>query len=236
MAIENPIGALEQPVDTIQYLTVDCVIFGLSEGKLQVLIVKHASGDSEGEWGLPGGWVRMDESLEQSATRLLHNYTGMNDVYMEQLKTFSHVNRAPKRVITQAFFALIQPDLYDIAVHHCASKASWCHVHDLPELIYDHKEILEFGLSFLRRKVRYEPIGINLLPKKFTLGQLQSLYEAILDRKLDKPNFRRKMLRLNFLTKCEELQQNVPHRAGALYRFDPEVYEKLLLGGFSFEF
>ncbi len=225
------------PEGIIKSITVDCVIFGLSEKKLKILLVKHAVGESEGKWALPGGWVSEKESLESAAMRVLSHFTGVQDIYMEQLRAFSDCNRGSKdRVITFAFYALTQPEYHEIAMSSDTLDAMWCDVKTPPELIFDHNEIMNVGLASLRRKVRYEPIGVNLLPPKFTLGQLQDLYEAVLDKKLDKPNFRRKMLRMNFLVRCNETQDKVPHRAGALYRFDPEVYEELCSRGFSFEF
>lgn len=212
-------------------------MFGLDGKQLKVLLVKHAIGESEGHWGLPGGYVLNTESLDNAAQRLLHNLTGVHNVFLEQLRAFSNPYRVGRaRVITFTFYALVQPEHHELAVSSQTSEAKWCDVKALPQLIFDHSDILSAGLSSLRRKVRYEPIGVNLLPPKFTLGQLQDLYEAILDKKLDKPNFRRKMLRMDFLVCCHESQSNVPHRAGVLYRFDPEVYENLRDQGFSFEF
>lgn len=225
------------PKGIIQSLTVDCVIFGLSEKKLKILLVKHAVGESEGQWALPGGWILQTESLDSAARRVLSHFTGVENIYMEQLQAFSECDRTGKdRVITFAFYALIQPEHHELALSSDALDAMWCDVHELPQLIFDHNDIMNVGLDFLRRKVRYEPIGVNLLPTKFTLGQLQDLYEAVLDKKLDKPNFRRKMLRMNFLVRCNETQDKVPHRAGALYRFDSEVYEQLCKQGLNFEF
>lgn len=225
------------PVGIMKSMTVDCVIFGLSDKKLKILLVKHAVGESKGQWALPGGWVSEIESLESAALRVLSHFTGVQDIYMDQLQAFSERNRTGKdRVITFAFYALIQPEHHEIAMSSDALDAMWCDVQSPPSLIFDHNDIMDVGLSFLRRKVRYEPIGVNLLPSKFTLGQLQDLYEAVLNKKLDKPNFRRKMLRMNFLVRCNETQDKVPHRAGALYRFDPAVYEELCSQGFSFEF
>ncbi|PCK09203.1 MAG: NUDIX hydrolase [Alteromonadaceae bacterium] len=235
----NPVAELpSEPLESIPSLTVDCVIFGLSDKRLKTLLVKHAIGDSKGEWGLPGGVVYTKESLEEAASRMLGDLTGVQGIYMEQLQAFGDVERAgsEKRVITLAFFALVQPEHYELAISSDASDAIWCDVKERPELIFDHDKIVDVGIAYLRRRIRYKPIGVNLLPAKFTLGQLQELYEAILDEKLDKPNFRRKMLRINFLVCCNETQDNVPHRAGVLYRFDQENYDLLCDKGFSFEF
>ena len=157
-------------------------------------------------------------------------------IYLEQLQAFSEVNRVGKnRVITFSFFALVKPEQHELAAYSDTIETNWCSICALPSLIYDHNEILNVGIKFLRNKIRYQPIGVNLLPPKFTLGQLQELYEVILATKLDKPNFRRKILRMDLLVSCKETQKKVPYRAGALYRFDPERYEKLCKKGFNFE-
>ena len=216
-------------------LSVDCVIFGLADKQLKILTVKHAKGVNKDCWGLPGGEVRTTESLEQAANRLLAHLTGVNDVYLEQLQAFSDVNRAGDyRVITFAFVALVKPEHYELAIHDDTLDTRWISLSDAPELIYDHKVILDTGVDFLRRKIRYQPIGVNLLPNRFTLGQLQDLYETILMTKIDKPNFRRKMLRMNFLVCCDVLQDKAPHQAAVLYRFDEDRYKKLCENGFNF--
>lgn len=220
----------------IQTLSIDNLIFSLQDNKLKILLIKHDKGASRGQWALPGGWIRYDENLRDAAARHLFALTGVKDLYLEQLKTFGRVNRLPKeRVVTVAYYALIRMDLYPIVAGPNAQAASWYHVKDIPTLIYDHQEIVDYALNFLRHKVRHEPIGFNLLPKKFTLLQLQSLYEAILDVKLDKPNFRRKLIKMNLLVKHDEKQVGVAHRAANLYSFDEKVYKALMLKGFSFE-
>ncbi len=216
-------------------LSVDCVIFGLADKKLNILLVKHAKGTNQGKWGLPGGEVRYEESLEQSANRLLAHLTGVNDIYLEQLHAFSAVDRVQsERVITFGFVALVQPKHHHLAINKDTLDTKWVSISDVPELIYDHQHILNTGVEFLRKKIRYQPIGVNLLPSKFTLGQLQEMYETILMTKLDKPNFRRKMLRMDFLVCCDEFQKKAPHQAAILYRFDEERYQKLCAGGFNF--
>ena len=221
----------------IPNLSVDCVVFGLADKKLKVLLVKHGVGESSQQWALPGGCVYHGESLDMAAQRLLKHLTGVDNVYLDQLKAFIDPGRVGGRhVITFAFSALVQPALHELTLPKEALDASWVDVHVLPALIYDHTNIVREAVSQLRQKVRYQPLGVNLLPDKFTLGQLQDLYEAILDQRLDKPNFRRKMLRMDFLVDCQESEQNVPHRAGKLYRFDQANYNALREKGFSFEF
>ncbi|MFT7560153.1 MAG: 8-oxo-dGTP diphosphatase [Flavobacteriales bacterium] len=225
------------PADNvIAAMSIDNLIFSLQDKRLNILLVKHGEGIRKGEWALPGGWIRYDEDLRDAATRHLYELTGVKDLYLEQLKTFGRVDRFPnERVVTVAYFALIRMDLYPIEAGASTQGASWYDISELPNLIYDHQEIVDFALSFLRHKVRHEPIGFNLLPEKFTLLQLQALYEAILDVRLDKPNFRRKLTKMNLLLKHDEKQVGVAHRAANLYSFDEKVYKDLMQKGFTFE-
>ena len=222
--------------EVIEALSIDCLIFGFRDAKLHVLLIKHAEGIRKGKWGLPGGWVRYDESLDHAAYRLLNDLTGVKNIYLEQLKAFGDPARYPgQRVITIAYYALVKADNYQILPGFTASDAHWFDVNAFPPLIYDHEEVFRYGFAQIQHKVRHQPIGFNLLPEKFTLLQLQTLYEAILGVKLDKPNFRRKILNMNLLVDTREKQQNVSHRAANLYRFDENVYKQLLNKGFSFE-
>ncbi|HEY7885557.1 MAG TPA: NUDIX domain-containing protein [Cellvibrionaceae bacterium] len=226
----------QTPDNVIKSLSIDNVIFGLDHGNLKILLVKHSEGFSKGQWGLPGGWIRLDENLRDAATRLLQELTGVHDLYLEQLKTFGRVDRFPnERVVTIAYYALVSAEDYKVVAGTSAADACWFSVNDLPELIFDHPEILQFGIQFLQQQVRRRPIGFNLLPEKFTLLQLQELYEAILGTKLDKPNFRRKIMKMNLLSACDEKQTGVAHRAAQLYRFDEQAYHRLTEKGFSFE-
>ncbi len=228
---------LNQPEDVLPGLSIDNVIFGLDHGQLKILLVKHKVGPGKGHWALPGGFIHREENLRDAAARLLEELTGMRDLFLEQLKSFGRVDRFPnERVVTIAYYALISAEDYTVVAGHNTTEAVWFDAQDLPDLIYDHSEIVDHGLHFLRHKVCHEPIGFNLLPEKFTLLQLQELYEAILDVKLDKPNFRRKMMKMNLLAPCNEKQKGVPHRAANLYRFDSAAYERLTEKGFSFEF
>jgi ADP-ribose pyrophosphatase YjhB (NUDIX family) len=223
--------------DLIEDLSIDCLIFGFQESQLKVLLVKHAEGIIKDQWALPGGFVAYDEDIDAAATRLLHDLTGVEKLYLEQLKAFGNVDRYPtKRVITIAYFALARPEKYELIPGYTASDAQWFRIKELPTLPYDHKDIHMFGRKNLKRKLKYEPIGFNLLPKKFTLLQLQELYEAILEVSLDKPNFRRKIMKMGLLLPCDEKQKGVSHRAAALYRFDQKIYNQLKQDGFIFEF
>jgi len=220
----------------IDALSIDCLIFGFKNGKLDILLVKHGEGISMGKWALPGGWIQYNESMDDAATRILTALTGVSNIYLEQIKAFGDVNRYPtKRVVTVAYFALVNVENYELHAGFTASDAQWFNIHDVPPLPYDHSAILDFGFRFLKHKVQHEPIGFNLLPKKFTLLHLQELYEAILETKLDKPNFRRKLMNMNLLVNCNEKQKDVAHRAAKLYRFDKKVYHKLTEKGFTFE-
>lgn len=218
-------------------ITIDCVIFGFDKGSLEVLLVQHGEGISKGKWGLPGGWINKKESTDNAAHRLLNELTGLDNIYLEQLKAFGDPDRFPlRRVITIGYYALVKREDYNIKAGFTASDAKWYKINTIPDLIYDHNEILDYSLQHLRNKVRQTPIGFNLLPEKFTLLQLMQLYEEILGIEMDKPNFRRKILHMKLLAALDEKQQDVSHRAAQLYKFDPEIYKKLTEKGFNFEF
>jgi 8-oxo-dGTP diphosphatase len=222
--------------DIIDALSIDCLIFGFRNHELDVLLIKHAGGISKGKWALPGGWIQYNESVDSAASRLLTSLTGVSNIYLEQLRVLGEVDRYPgKRVITIGYYALINAENYSLSPGFTASDAQWINIHDVPRLPYDHNKILQYGFHHLKHKVRHEPLGFNLLPKKFTLHQIQKLYEAILGTELDKPNFRRKLLNMNLLVACHEKQQDVSHRAAGLYRFDKKIYKQLTESGFTFE-
>lgn len=223
--------------DIIEDLSIDCIIFGFQESRLKVLLVKHAGGIIKDRWALPGGFVTYNEDIDSAAYRLLKDLTGVKELYLEQLKAFGAVDRYPtKRVITIAYYALTRPENYELIPGFTASDAQWFNIDNIENLPYDHDEILKFAWQRLKRNVKYEPIGFNLLPEKFTLLQLQDLYEAILETSLDKPNFRRKIMKMGLLISCNEKQKGVSHRAANLYRFDKRVYDNLKEEGFIFEF
>jgi len=224
------------PDEVIDAISIDCLVFGFKNGSLELLLVQHGEGISKGRWAIPGGWIQYTESIDDSANRILQDLTGVSNIFLEQVKAFGHVSRYPtKRVITIAYYALVKPEAFTLHAGSTAADAQWFKVSDIPDLPYDHDQIVEESLAFLKEKARREPIGFNLIPKKFTLLQLQALYEAILGQKLDKPNFRRKILKMNFLELCKEKQTDVSHRAASLYRFDKKRYAKLKEKGFAFE-
>jgi 8-oxo-dGTP diphosphatase len=222
--------------DIIDTLSIDCLIFGFRHGELDVLLIKHGEGISKGRWALPGGWIRYNESIDDAASRLLTSLTGVSNIFLEQFRAFGDVDRYPgKRVITIAYYALINADHYSLSAGFTASDAQWFKIHEVPRLPYDHARILRTGFQHLQHKVRHEPIGFNLLPKKFTLNDILKLYEAILETEMDKPNFRRKLLNMNLLVPCDEKQRDVSHRAASFYRFDKKIYRQLTESGFTFQ-
>lgn len=217
-------------------LTVDCVVFGLDEGDLKVLLIQRALEPFAGKWALPGGFVRMEESLDDAARRELQEEAGIRPSHLEQLYTFGAPNRDPRgRVVTVAYFALVKLSEHHVHAATDAREAAWFSVWDTPKLAFDHAEILSVALQRLKGKVRYQPIGFELLPPKFTLTQLQRLYEVVLERQLDKRNFRKKILSMEFLEELDEVEQDVSHRAARLYRFDSKKYRQLEKAGFNFE-
>ena len=218
-------------------LTVDCVVFGLDDDHdLKVMLIERDIDPFQGKWALPGGFVHLDESLEEAARRELWEETGIEKIFLEQLYTFGKVNRDPRdRIITVAYYALINLTEQNIKAKTDARNADWFSVKKIPKLAFDHEQILTIALTRLKGKLRYEPIGFELLPKKFTLSQLQKLYEAVLGEKLDKRNFRRKILKMDLLIELDEWQTGVCHRAARLYQFDEKKYLKLKEKGFNFE-
>ncbi|MEZ4983740.1 MAG: NUDIX domain-containing protein [Saprospiraceae bacterium] len=210
-------------------LTVDCVIFGLDESQqLKVLLIERNREPYMGKWALPGGFVQMDESLEDAARRELQEETGVKDVFMEQLFTFGRPERDPRgRVVSVAYYALVNRLEHPVKADTDASEAAWFATDNLPELAFDHSHILSTALERLRAKVRYQPVGFELLPEHFTLSQLQRLYETILGvPALNKRNFRSRILKMGVLREVGK-QTYVAHRPAMLYTFDKEAYQQL---------
>ncbi len=216
--------------------TVDNVIFGFDDGDLKILLIKRGEEPFLDYWGLPGYFVYPDENLDAAANRVLEELSGLKDVYLEQVKTFGAVDRHPAgRVITVAYYSLVKISDYKLNASSIAQKAKWFSIPKVSELPFDHSEILEACFNRLKRRVRTRPIGFELLPPKFTLTELQHLYESILETKLDKRNFRKKILAMNLLVDLNETQEGVAHRPARLYQFDGEKYEDLFSKGFNFE-
>ena len=219
-------------------LTVDCVVFGLDLDKnsLKILLIQRKLQPFLGKWALPGGFVQMDETLEEAAERELREETGLAGIWLEQLAAFSRVDRDPRdRIVTVAFLALVKMNDLELHADTDASDAAWFDFDDCPELGFDHEDILQNAIVRLREKIRRQPIGFEMLPKKFTLTQLQSLYEIVLETELDKRNFRKKILAMDFLTELDEIQKDVSHRAARLYSFNKKRYQELVRSGIDFE-
>ena len=217
-------------------LTVDCVVFGFDEGELKVLLIQRGLEPFKGKWALPGGFVQVDETLDTAARRELAEETGLRNVFLEQLYTFGAVARDPReRVVSVAYYALVKLSDHRARAATDAADAEWFPVSQPPELAFDHAEIVALALARLQGKVRYQPIGFELLPPKFTLSQLQHLYEAILGTELDKRNFRKKVLSLDLLVALQETQMAGRHRPAQLFGFDAAKYEQFKKQGIHFQ-
>jgi 8-oxo-dGTP diphosphatase len=216
-------------------LAVDCVVFGLDETDLKVLLIQRKLQPFQHTWALPGGFVRIDETLDEAARRELEEEAGVTDVYLEQLYTFGALDRDPReRVVAVAYYALAKLSDHRIRAATDAMGVGWFGLDDLPKLAFDHTEIVSRAHERLRGKVRYAPVGFELLPPRFSLTQLQRMYEIILGKELDKRNFRKKILAMDLLVETDDYEQGVRHRAARLYRFDRRKYDRLTKQGFEF--
>ncbi|MFW6369706.1 MAG: NUDIX hydrolase [Bacteroidota bacterium] len=217
-------------------VTTDCVIFGFDGNNLNVLLIERGVEPFKGRWALPGGFIKMDESADDCARRELEEETGVKDVYIEQLYSFSDVERDPRGwVISIAYYALVKSTDYGVIGGDDASSAQWFPVHEIPSLAFDHDMILRVAHKRLKGKIRYQPIGFELLNEQFTIPELQTLYEVILDVQFDRRNFHRKILNTGLLIPLDEKVQGVAHRAARYYHFDKTKYEELSCRGFIFE-
>lgn len=239
-AAANPPGASPVTGSSFTYayarpaLAVDCVVFGFSAEALSVLLIERD--EKPHGWALPGGFVRISEALEEAARRELAEETGLRGMYLEQLYTFGEPKRDPReRVVSVAYYALVKNAGVKPIAGTDARRAAWFSVDKLPKLAFDHASIIETATDRLRGKVRYQPIGFELLPELFTLAELQQLYEVLLGRQLDKRNFRKKVAAMKLLSRTPHQQEGVAHRAARLYRFDSARYETLKKRGFLFE-
>ncbi|MCR5569216.1 MAG: NUDIX hydrolase [Paludibacteraceae bacterium] len=213
----------------------DCVIFGFDGAKLQVLLVKRGEEPFKDSWVLPGGFLKMEESAEVSARMMLQSKTGLSNTYIEQFHTFSAPDRDVRgRVISIAYYALVRKQ--EVREGANASEAAWFSLDELPELVFDHKDILDMALAKLRERIMFQPVGFELLPEKFTMRALQSLYEAILGVEFDRRNFSKKILHVGLLTDMNETSRPTPKREAKLYKFNSESYERLKEKGFRLEF
>lgn len=241
-------------------VSVDCVIFGFDHSGLRVLLnqidkealkrslpeqasqeqikqlyEKHPVLTSDLYWSLFGGHVPEQQDLDEFARNLLFQATGLNDVFLQQIAAFGSPGRVPyTRVITVGYYALINPEYHDLKRPSLAKSLQWFNLNELPPLCFDHDTIIRKALLKLRQEVMYHPVGFHLLPEKFRLTEIQSLYELILNKKMDTRNFRKKLAKMGLLLDSGEKQQHVPHRAAKLYQFDIQVYEKLKEEGLNF--
>ncbi len=217
-------------------LSVDCVIFGFDNNELKVLLIRSKMDPFVGKWSVIGDMITVEEDLDIAAQRILNYRTGMKNVFLKQAKTFGSPYRHPLgRVVTIAYYALIKIEDFQLQTEEIQNEAHWHKLSEVPSLAFDHNSILDFSLKILRKQVREKPIGFELLPEKFTLGQLQILYESILGQDIDKRNFRKKILKMKILIDHEELQQNVAHRPAKLFSFDRERYLELKKKGWVFD-
>ena len=233
-------------------LSVDCVIFGFDLEQIYVLLIDSGSTESysQARMAVPGDLIYDTETLDAAARRVLKELTGIENIYLEQIGAFGDPDRIGKkasdrkwlesirampdaRVITVAYYSLVRMPKFNPKASSFAKSAGWAPVKEVQDLAFDHYEILQSGLEQLKRKIKIQPIGFNLLPEKFTLSQLHKLYECIYDKELDKRNFRRKILNLNILTNLDEKQIGVPHKPSQLFKFNEENYKKLSEEGFD---
>jgi 8-oxo-dGTP diphosphatase len=231
MILENNLPELKST------FTIDCLLFGFDGTELKVLLIERNKEPFKDWWALPGFFVEAKESIDQSASRILYELTGLRNIFMEQYYTFGDVDRHPQgRVISIAYYAVLRLGKEDFLkpVTSYARDARWVCLNEMPKLAFDHQKMFELGLEKIRRRMKHQPIAFELLPLKFTLSQLQQIYEIILGKTLDKRNFRKKMLSLGILKALGEKQEGVSFRAASLYKFDKRKYSKLFGAEISF--
>jgi len=217
------------------FVATDCIVFGFDDGELKLLIFKRRVAPHEGDWSLIGSFVKPSEDVDEAAQRVLKEITGLDNVFFEQSKTYGKADRDEgARCISVAQFALIRIDEYDRKLTE-KHGAYWYKLEDLPKLVLDHDQMVTDALSKLRSRAKHQPIGFELLPEKFTIPQLQSLYEAIFQRKLDPGNFRKKVLSFEVLKKQAEKDKSASKRGAYYYMFDHQKYQNLLESGYNFE-
>ena len=207
-------------------VTTDCVVFGFDGTALNLLLIERGINPFKGMWALPGGFMNMDETAEQGALRELHEETGVKDIYIEQLQAFTAVGRDPReRVLTIAFMAFVRQEKYEVIGGDDAVRAQWFPVTELPELAFDHSEIISVALEKLRWKITYEPLAFRLLNKTFTMTQVQTIYEVVLGQTFDRRNFHKKMTTLGYIVATDQ-QARSNGRPSTLYTFDEEKYRE----------
>ncbi len=222
--------------DQVQLLVaVDCIIFGFDNEELKILLIKRNFEPEKGKWSLMGGFLKPEETSENAASRILEALTGLHDVYLEQVHTYTDPQRDPvERTVSITYYALI-----NIANHNQEltrqHSAHWFSLQEIPELIFDHQHMIRHAINRLRYKTSVRPIGFELLPEKFTMRQLQKLYETILDEEIDKRNFSKKINQLDVLVKLDEKDMSSSKKGSYLFQFDKEKYETKAKDGFSFK-
>lgn len=217
-------------------VALDCIIFGFDRSGLKLLLIKRDFEPEKGNWSLMGGFLNRDESLDDAADRILHKLTGLKNVYLEQLYGFGEVDRDPvERTISIAYYALINIRSHDKELMD-KYDARWFPIDDLPDLIFDHNEMVKAAKSRLKYRASHEPVGFELLPEKFTMPELQILYEGIYETELDKRNFRRRILSMDILTKTDEKQKKYSKKGAFLYKFNEDKYEEKVDQGDSLTF
>jgi 8-oxo-dGTP diphosphatase len=232
----------------LAHISIDCVVFGFHEGLMKVLVLELKNG---GEWYLPGGFLLKKEPIETAANRILKERTGLDEIFLQQFHVFGDPERSKEhfdaykdmvpakdnwftnRFLTIGYYALVDFCETNPAADQFSAICSWCDLNDLPELKLDHALILKTALDTLRLQLNYQPIGYNLMPKEFTMPELQKLYETILDKKLDRRNFQRRMLGFGILKRSDQPRKGGAHKAPYLYSFDLENYEAALKEGFK---
>lgn len=206
------------------YVAIDCIIFGFNGKELKLLLLKRNFEPAKGEWSLMGGFIQDGESADNATKRVLYELTGLDNVYMEQVGAFGEVDRDPgERVISLAYYALIEINEYDRELVN-RHNAFWVNIDKLPNLVFDHQQMVEKARDLMRRKASIEPIGFNLLPDLFTLSQLQNLYEAIYGYQLDKRNFRKQVTGMQCIEKTDKIDKTMSKRGAALYKFNEKRY------------
>ncbi|PWJ56800.1 ADP-ribose pyrophosphatase YjhB (NUDIX family) [Dyadobacter jejuensis] len=207
-------------------VAIDSIIFGFDGESLKLLLVKRGIENEKDTWSLMGGWVHQEESLQDAASRILYELTNLKDIYLEQLHTFGDPLRDPvQRTFSIAYFALINVEDYSQALSS-DYEAQWFSLEELPTFLFDHAEMVDMAIQYLRYKASQHPIGFELLPEKFTIPQLQKLYEAIFGSELDKRNFSRKLLSTKLLIKLDEKQRGFSKKGAYFYKVDEEKYKK----------
>lgn len=218
-------------------LAVDAIVFGYSNNKLQVLLIKQKYGLLKDQWALVGGFVKDNETLIEAVKRELEEETGIKVNYLEQLYTFGDdLKRDPRfRVVSIAYFALVNSTKLVLTANSDAEEAKWFPIDDLPKLAFDHNTILSFALKRLKSKLTYQPIGFDLLSKEFLFSELENLYSTILEREVDRRNFRKKILSFEIVEVTEKYGNNIKGRPAKLYRFNKKKYNELVKNGFLFD-